>query len=167
MINQAETTSQVAVNIQKRFDELEEKLQEVNESMKELIKQIPIKEIVNKNKLPIRLWIYEGTLFIGTNKNDDDEADFGYIIDDGDCYFLSSDKQTTLFENWVVGDKLVDESHVEWKDRLYWIKDYILMSSTKNGDKETPIYNFLHQQIYANEDENLVKFKHNNKVKLF
>jgi len=90
--------------------------------------------------------------------------EIGYISHLGGCYILNRCNYIENYETWREKGMLVDSTPVEWMGKEYFIDTKTSLRNL-NGYY---IYDFAEcESCPFNKDENIIRFKHNNRPILF
>jgi hypothetical protein len=87
---------------------------------------------------------------------------FGVISNSGKCYILNNTCSIEHYELWREKGMKVCSDKVEWRGNNYYISSYYTLICWNYSD--TAIYNFSSCEYYIDcSDDNIVRFKHNNR----
>lgn len=91
----------------------------------------------------------------------------GWITSNGECYILDTPERIKVYEKWREDGMPVDTTSVKWRGGIYQITS--IMGDLKRMDIFGGyVYNFNECKSYSNcEDDNIIRFKHNNRPVLF
>jgi len=99
------------------------------------------------------------------------KVDIGHISSLGNCYILNDTRRVSGYEKWRANGMKVCSDKVEWKGKRYFVgifnKNIQLCSTTLDGDcfpTTNKIYDFTDCYWFSGvTDDNIVRFKHNNR----
>jgi len=91
----------------------------------------------------------------------------GFIRENGECHILSEDNHKFNYNLWVsAGQKIRENNEVEWRGKKYWLtpKGFLINKTTCSDH----IFNFETARVAINcEDDNILRYSHNNTPILF
>jgi len=92
----------------------------------------------------------------------------GEIKENGECGFLNFKERKENYKKWVsAGQKIRENNEVEWRGKTYYIDNEGYLAQT-NGCTDEDIYNFKDAKPCKDcEDDNILRYSHNNTPILF
>lgn len=123
-----------------------------------------LKSEEENRKCVLRLSIIENYLHIG-----DDNADIGHIDTDNEMYMLSSAARIKYYEEWRSNGMNIDSTEVVWRGGTYkLLKGNQVFLSRTDIHSGAKIYSLSEcTAIKGCMDENIKRFKHNNRPIIF
>jgi hypothetical protein len=142
----------------------------MQEEIKEIKKRLNKleKEVTSANDdYELFLWVdSDNYLSIGYKDNDDFFTCIGYISDSGELNILNVDGYRENYKIWVEnGMKIKENNEVEWRGKRYKIKRESCLTFSKSY---FGIYDFKFAiPMTGCEDDNIIRYEHNNTPILF